>query len=50
MIQRDFMAVRSQWPVLLRGAGSTLALSAVAAVPCRAVPCRAVPGVGVGCG
>ena len=42
MIQLDFMAVLSQWPALLRGAGFTLALSAAAAV--------LGVGLGVGCG
>ena len=32
MIQLDFLAVLEQWPALLRGAGFTLALSAVSAV------------------
>ena len=44
MIQLDFMAVLDQWPALLRGAGFTLALSAVAAVLGVGV------GLGVGCG
>ncbi len=42
MIQLDFMAVLEQWPALLRGAGFTLGLSAVAAV--------LGVGLGVGCG
>ena len=42
MIQLDFMAVLAQWPALLRGAGFTLGLSAVAAV--------LGVGLGVACG
>ena len=42
MIQLDFMAVLAEWPALLRGAGFTLALSAMAAV--------LGVGLGVGCG
>ena len=32
MIQFDFLAVLEQWPLLLRGAAFTLALTAVSAV------------------
>ena len=42
MIQLDSMAVLAQWPALLRGAGFTLGLSAVAAV--------LGVGLGVACG
>ena len=42
MIQLDFMAVLAEWPALLRGAGFTLALSAMAAV--------LGVGLGGGCG
>lgn len=42
MIQLDFVAVLEQWPALLRGAGFTLGLSAVAAV--------LGVGLGVACG
>ena len=42
MIQLDFLAVLAEWPALLRGAGFTLGLSAVAAV--------LGVGLGVACG
>lgn len=42
MIQLDFVAVLEQWPALLRGAGFTLGLSAVAAL--------LGVGLGVACG